>query len=119
FVTNADVRVVVGLPPLLRAIAEIERLPETARTPGVAASHDEITDMVTPHANAEVALRRVRGFVWKMEDRSDTGCRLTAPAKESPVKLGEILALKEGDSWALAAVRRMQRHQVDEPTVGV
>ena len=32
--------------------------------------------------------RRIRGFVRKMEDRSDTGCRLTAPAKEAPGKLG-------------------------------
>ena len=95
---NADVRVVVGLAPLTRAIAEIERLPDSARTPGIAASYDEITDMVTPDASAEAALRRVRGVVWKMEDRSDTGCRLTAPAKEAPAKLGEILALKEGDS---------------------
>jgi len=58
-------------------------------------------------------------MLWKMEDRSDTGCRLTAPAKEAPGKLGEILALKEGDTWALAVVRRMQRHQVDETTVGI
>ena len=48
--TNADVRVVVGLAPLTRAIAEIERLPDNARTPGVAASYDEITDMVSPGA---------------------------------------------------------------------
>jgi hypothetical protein len=119
FVTDADVRVVVGLAPLTRAIAEIERLPDTARTPGIAASYDEITDMVSPSASGEAVMKRVRGVLWKMEDRSDTGCRLTAPAKEAPSKLGEILALKEGDTWALAVVRRMQRHQVDETTVGI
>ncbi|MET0682811.1 MAG: hypothetical protein ABWZ29_05655 [Casimicrobiaceae bacterium] len=119
FTTNAAVRVVVGLAPLTRAIAEIERLPDNARTPGVAASYDEITDMVTPAVGPEAAMRRVRGVMWKMEDRSDTGCRLTAPAKEAPTKLGEILAIKEGDAWALAVVRRMQRHQVDETTVGI
>ena len=27
--------------------------------------------------------------------------------------------MKEGDAWALAVVRRMQRHQVDETTVGI
>ena len=48
FTTNADVRVVVGLAPLTRAIAEIDRLPDNARTPGVAASYDEVTDMVNP-----------------------------------------------------------------------
>ena len=119
FVTNADVRVVVGLAPLMRAVAEIDKLSDGARTPGITASFDEVTDMVTPNLNADVHMRRIRGVVWKMEDRSDTGCRLTAPAKEAPGKLGEILALKEGDSWALAVVRRMQRHQVDETTVGV
>jgi len=119
FSTDADVRVVVGLAPLTRAIAEIERLPDNARTPGIAASYDEITDMVAPGVGPEAAMRRVRGVIWKMEDRSDTGCRLTAPAKEAPAKLGEILAMKEGDAWALAVVRRMQRHQVDETTVGI
>src|SRR5205823_7716618 len=63
--------------------------------------------------------RRVLGSVWKMEDRSDTGCRLTAPTKEAPSRLGEILAMKDGETWALGVVRRMQRHTVDETTVGV
>jgi hypothetical protein len=40
-------------------------------------------------------------------------------ANEAPQKLGEILAIRENDAWALAVVRRMQRHQVDEVTVGV
>ncbi len=119
FTTDADVRVVIGLGPLTRAIAEIDRLPDSARTPGVVASFDEITDMIGPAAGPETVKRKVRGVLWKMEDRSDTGCRLTAPANEAPAKLGEILALKEGDTWALAVVRRMQRHQVDETTVGV
>ena len=61
FSTNADVRVVVGLAPLTRAIAEIERLPDNARTPGIAASYDEITDMVSPALGPETAMRRVRG----------------------------------------------------------
>jgi hypothetical protein len=54
-----------------------------------------------------------------MIDRSDTGCRLLAPVKDAPAKLGEILAIKDGDHWRLAVVRRMQRQQVDEVTVGV
>jgi hypothetical protein len=119
FQTNAEIRVVVGLAPLMRAVAEIERLPDAARSAGVAASYDEITETVGTAAGPETVARRVRGVVWKMEDRSETGCRLTAPAKEAPTKLGEILALKEGGSWALAVVRRMQRHHVDETTVGV
>jgi hypothetical protein len=61
--------VVVGLAPLLRAIAEIERLPESARTPGIAASFDEVTDMVTPNANADINLRAFAASSgrWKTE----------------------------------------------------
>ena len=96
FSTNADVRVVVGLAPLTRAIAEIERLPDNARTPGIAASFDEITDMVTPGVGPETAMRRVRGVIWKMEDRSDTGAgslhRQGSPAREIP--------RERGDAWA-------------------
>jgi hypothetical protein len=119
FDTDGDVRVVVGLQALTRAVAEIERLPVQARTPGVTASYDEVTQMVNPTANPESVARRIRGATWKLTDRSDTGCRLLAPAKEAPSKLGELLAIKEGDQWMLAVVRRMQRQQVDEVTIGV
>ncbi len=54
-----------------------------------------------------------------MADRSDSGWRLVASVKDAPAKLGEIVAIREGDAWSLAVVRRMQRHQVDEVTVGV
>jgi hypothetical protein len=116
---EGEVRVVMGLGPLTRAVAEIDRLPDAARTPGVAASYDEITEMISPNAGPETIARRIRGSIWRMEDRSETGCRLTAPEKEAPTRLGEILAIKEGDLWALAVVRRMQRRQQDETTVGV
>jgi hypothetical protein len=103
------VRVVVGLQALTRAIAEVERLPEAARTRAVSTSFDEVTEMVHPSVDPDSIQRRIRGSVWKVEDRSDSGCRLTAPGREAPGKLGEILALREGESWALAVVRRMQR----------
>jgi hypothetical protein len=119
FPTEGEVRVVIGLGPLTRAVAEIERLPDAARTPGVAASYDEITEVLGPNAGPDTVARRIRGSIWKMEDRSDTGCRLTAPEKEAPAKLGEILTIKEGDIWALAVVRRMQRRQSNETVVGV
>ena len=32
-----------------------------------------------------------------MTDRSETGCRLLAPAKDAPARLGELLAIQEGD----------------------
>ncbi len=119
YATDGEVRVVVGLQALTRAIAEIERLPEQARTPGVAASYDEVTQIVNPNANPESVLRRIRGNMWRMSDRSDTGCRLLAPARDAPSRLGELLAIKEGEHWMLAVMRRMQRQQVDEVTVGV
>ena len=117
--SEGDVRVVIGLQALTRAVAEIERLPEAARTPAVIASYDEVTQMVNPSINPESVARRIHGTTWKMADRSDSGWRLVAPVKDAPAKLGEIVAIREGDAWSVAVVRRMQRHQVDEVTVGV
>jgi hypothetical protein len=116
--TAGYARVVVGLPAITRAIAEIDRLPDGARVPGVGASFDEVTQMVNPTVNPESVARRIRGSEWRMVDRSDTGCRLVAPAKEAPARLGELIAFKESESWRLAVVRRMQRQHVDEVTVG-
>ena len=115
---DEHVRVVSGLHALTRAVAEIDRLPDAVRTPGIAASFDEAT-LVNPGINPASIERRVRGTRWKMVDRSESGCRLMAPAKEAPAKLGELLAIKDGDNWILGVVRRMQRQQVDEMTVGV
>lgn len=118
FRTEAQVRVVTGLASLTRAIAEIDKLPDQARMPGVAAAYDEITQMVNPVANPESVARRIRGATWTMTDRSETGCRLLAPAKEAPARLGELVAIQDAERWSLAVVRRMQRQQVDEITVG-
>ena len=115
---DEHVRVVSGLHALTRAVAEIDRLPDAVRTPGIAASFDEPT-LINPGVNPASIERRVRGTRWKMVDRSDSGCRLMAPAKEAPAKLGELLAIHDGDNWILGVVRRMQRQQVDEMTVGV
>jgi len=121
FRTEAQVRVVTGLQALTRAVAEIDKLPEQARMPGMGmgAAYDEVTQLVNPTANPESVARRIKGASWTMTDRSDTGCRLLAPAKEAPARLGEILAIQDGERWTLAVVRRMQRQQVDEITVGV
>jgi len=75
--------------------------------------------LVNPGINPASIERRVRGTRWKMVDRSESGCRLMAPAKEAPAKLGELLAINDGGNWILGVVRRMQRQQVDEMTVGV
>jgi len=115
---DEHVRVVSGLYALTRAVAEVDRLPEAARTPGVMTSFDEVT-LINPGINPASVERRVRGTRWKMVDRSESGCRLQAPAKEAPAKLGELLAIDDGGVWILGVVRRMQRQQVDEMTVGV
>ena len=115
---DEHVRVVSGLHALTRAVAEIDRLPDAVRTPGVLASFDEAT-LINPGINPASIERRVRGTRWKMVDRSESGCRLMAPAKEAPAKLGELLAIEDGGNWILGVVRRMQRQQVDEMTVGV
>jgi hypothetical protein len=119
FATENEVRVVVGLHAATRAIAEIDRLPEAARTPGVRASFDEITQLMNPNVNPESLARRTRGGMWKMIDRSETGCRMACATSEAPHQLGEIIAIRENETWSLAVVRRMQRHQVAEVTVGV
>ena len=115
---DGEVRVVVGLQALTRAIAEIERLPDSARTPGVATSFDEVTQVMA-NANPESINRRIKGSTWKIVDRSESGCRMIAPVKEAPARLGELVAIKDGEHWVLAVVRRMQRQHVDEVTVGV
>ncbi len=118
YAADEHVRVVSGLHALVRAIAEIDRLPDAARTPGVVSSYDEAT-LMNPGINPASIERRVRGSRWKMVDRSETGFRLMAPAKEAPARLGELLAVKDDEYWTLGVVRRMQRQQVDEMTVGV
>jgi hypothetical protein len=117
--TDSEVRVVTGLAAISRAIAEIERAPEGPRKLGVTGSYDEITQAMMPDANPESVARRLRGAMWRMADRSDTGCRLIAPVLDAPRRLGELIAIRDGDTWFLAAVRRMQRQEVDDVTVGV
>jgi len=117
--TESEVRVVVGLPALTRAVAEVEHLSAEAKSSGATHSYDEVTQLVNPNVNPESIARRIRGSQWKLTDRSETGCRMIAPAKDAPTRLGELLAFREGDVWVLAVVRRMQRQQVEEVICGV
>jgi hypothetical protein len=117
--TDAEVRVVAGLAAVCRAVAEIERLPDGVRMPGLASSFDEVTAPMAQNASPDSVARAFRGSMWRMVDRSATGCRLVAPALDAPRRLGELVAIKDGDAWVLAVVRRMQRPDVDEVTVGV
>jgi hypothetical protein len=117
--TDAEIRVVVGLQALTRAVAEVEHLSAEAKSSSARHSYDEITQLVNPNANPESIARRIRGSQWKMVNRSESGCRMIAPARDAPTKLGEIIAIKDGDRWELAVVRRMQRQQSDEVICGV
>ena len=117
--TNAEVRVVVGLQALTRAVAEVGRLPAEAKASGARHSFDEVTQMVDPDANPDSVARRVRGSQWKIVDLSESGYRLIAPLRDAPAVLGEIVAFRDDEGWSLAVVRRMQRHQVDEVICGV
>ena len=116
---DAELRVVVGLQALTRAVAEVEHLAPEAKSSAARHSFDEVTQLVNPNTNPESIARRVRGSMWKLADRSDTGYRMIAPAKDAPTKLGEIVAIKEDDGWVLAVVRRMQRQQEEEVTCGL
>lgn len=117
--SDMEVRVVVGLQPLTRAIAEVEQIGAEARTAGAGHGYDEISQLVNPSTNPDSIVRRVRGSEWKVVNRSESGCRMIAPASEAPSKLGEIIAIREGDRWELGVVRRMQRQQAEEVICGV
>lgn len=116
---EGEVRVVVGLQALTRAVAEIDRMPDTAEASAMSAGFDEITEVGHPPEHPESVARRIQGSAWRIADRSDTGCRLIAPAREAPSHLGELIAMREGEAWILGVVRRMQRGQAEEATVGV
>ena len=116
---DAQVRVVVGLQALTRAVAEVGRMSADAKTTGARHSFDEVTQMVNPTANPDSVARRVRGSQWKIADLSESGCRLVAPSGDAPTMLGEMIAFRDEEGWSLAVVRRMQRQQVDEVICGV
>ena len=73
--------------------------PTQARTPGVAASYDEVTQIVNPKREPGIgraAHPRHDVAAWPTAAKPAAGS--TAPAKDAPAKLGEILAIKEGDA---------------------
>jgi hypothetical protein len=59
------------------------------------------------------------GAAWRMVDASETGCRLSARLAEAPAKLGELLAIRDRGTWSIGAVRRIQRSEPDEFSLGV
>jgi len=118
-IADAQVRVVVGLQALTRAVAEVGRLSADINATGARHSFDEVTHMVNPATNPDSVAGRVRGSNWKVVEISESGCKLIAPTADAPIMLGEMIAFRDEEGWSLAVVRRMQRQQVDEVICGV
>jgi hypothetical protein len=117
FENDSDVRVVIGLQSVCIAIDETEESRDGSSEE--ATIEREVAEIAAAVADPDSRAGRVAGSIWKMADSSATGCRLTAPVKGVSVRLGELLAMKDGDGWSLGVVRRMQRREVDEVTLGV
>src|SRR5436309_1690748 len=113
-----EVRVVFGLEALCYAIGETEQ-----PAPDIADEGTARRERALPIAGrvgyADVPPSRIGGEAWTMADASESGCRLTARTKEAPAKLGDLLAIREGTTWSLGVVRRMQRTESDDVSLGV
>ncbi len=114
---DSEVRVVIGLRGICSAITENEVPPDGSQPAGSAI--DGVTLIAATAADGGMPVQEVAGSMWRMADTSATGCRLTAQVKDGVVRLGELLAIKDGESWALAVVRRMQRDEIEGLTLGV
>jgi hypothetical protein len=112
-----DVRVVFGLQALCEAIRDTEGRhhavsSEPAKRADGAASRD---GGLAPDSLSGAE----PGVVWRMVDASESGCRLSARLAEAPAKLGELLAVRDRGAWSIGAVRRIQRVEPDEVSMGV
>jgi len=115
---GAEVRVVFGLAALCYAIGETEHAPPGLAGAGSAGRHDVAPGSLAT-ADSDLSPSRIGGGVWTMADASETGCRLSARTRESPARLGDLLAIRDGAAWSLGAVRRMQRTESDDVILGV
>jgi hypothetical protein len=114
-----DVRVVFGLQALCAAIRETDgrshAIPADqggADREGAAPPRPRLSDPDSINATPGTPL-------WRMVDASDTGCRLSAHLAEAPAKLGELLAVRDRGTWSIGVVRRIQRNEPDEVSLGV
>ena len=89
YAVDTEVRVVFGLAALLDAIG------------------------VNPPDDANV------GEAWRMADASETGCRLAMKQPRTPVRIGALLGIPGGSAWSVGVVRRIQRTDEGEWTLGV
>ena len=116
YAVDNDVRVVFGLQSLCAAIRATE-----GRSVAVARSGGGLDDAVAQERSTDPD--SVSGYtgssVWRMVDASETGCRLSARLPDAPAKLGDVLAIRDRGAWSVGVVRRIQRTEPDEVSLGV
>ena len=116
YTVDNEVRVVFGLQALCAAIRATEG--RSVAAPRGEGGLDDATpqersadpDSVTGHTGSSV---------WRMVDASETGCRLSAHLADAPAKLGDVLAIRDRGAWSVGVVRRIQRTEPDEVSLGV
>jgi hypothetical protein len=86
---------------------------------GVTVGGDSVAGVVLDAEETNVPPSQIGGTVWNMADASDTGCRLTSTSEDAPGKLGDLIAIKDNSAWSLGVVRRMQRTDAEDVTLGV
>jgi len=111
-----DVRVVFGLQALCAAIRATE-----GRAVPAPRSEGDADEAAPPERgnDPDSVTGQIGASVWRMVDASETGCRLTAHVADAPAKLGEVLALRDRGAWSVGVVRRIQRADPDEVSLGV
>jgi len=114
-----DVRVVFGLQALCAAIEETEG--RSRAVPGSESGLDDVAPqgqrMAEPDPDSVAG--QAGSSVWRMVDASETGCRLSAHLTDAPAKLGELLAIRDRGAWLVGVVRRIQRAEPNEVSLGV
>ena len=115
---DTAIRVVFGLDALCEALGETEQPAADAADAGLE-GREGADPLAEPADYTDVPPSRVGGNAWMMADASETGCRLTARMSEAPAKLGDLLAMRSGGAWSLGVVRRMQRTEADDVSLGV
>jgi hypothetical protein len=116
YAVDNDVRVVFGLQALCAAIQVTEGRAVAAPRPGGGQDGAPPPEGGT---DPDSVTGRIGSTVWRMVDASETGCRLSAPVAGTPAKLGEVLAIRDRGAWSVGVVRRIQRSEGDEVSLGI
>jgi len=100
---NGELRVVVGLQALTRAVAEIETAARRrAHARACRRAFDEVTQVMNRPSTPNDGPPRIRGSIWRRRRSQRNGLPLIARSKDAPTRLGELIALKDGEHWMLA-----------------